>query len=62
MVFAKAAAKDIAKHAREIKEVEADLESYGQEEQLAKENRRLVLDEIKRKDREFYDQWCNDED
>ena len=62
LVFAKAAAKDIAKHAREIKEVEADLESYGQEEQLAKENRRLVLDEIKRKDREFYDQWCNDED
>ena len=62
LVFAKAAAKDIAKHSREIKEIEADLEAYGQEEQLAKENRRLVLDEIKRKDREFYDQWCNDED
>ena len=62
LVFAKAAAKDIAKHAREIKEIEADLEAYGQEEQLAEENRRLVLDEIKRKDREFYDQWCNDED
>lgn len=63
LVFAKAAAKDIKEHPAERKEpISVDLEFYHKkEEQLAAENRRLVLDEIKRKDRMFYDQWCNDE-
>ncbi len=37
------------------------LSQYKNEEQREKENEQLVLDEIKRKDRSFYDQWCNDE-
>jgi L-aspartate oxidase len=60
LVFAKAAANDIRKNPGTLKEVSVDLELYKNEKQLMKENERLVLDEIKRKDRGFYDQWCND--
>ena len=62
LVFAKAAAKDITVHHGELEEVPVDLEPYQNGEQLLEENKRLVLEEIKRKDRDFYDQWCNDED
>lgn len=62
LVFAKAAAKDIAAHHGELEEVSVDLEPYQNGKQLLEENKRLVLEEIKRKDRDFYDQWCNDED
>lgn len=63
LVFAKAAAKDIKEHpVLQDEPVPVDLEYYyGKIEKLADENRKLVLDEIKRKDRSFYDQWCNDE-
>lgn len=63
LVFAKAAAKDIKEHpVLQDEPVSVDLEYYhGKIEKLADENRKLVLDEIKRKDRSFYDQWCNDE-
>ena len=61
LVFAKAAAKDIQKNPAHMDmDIYVDYEKYSQEEQLMKENQRLVLDEIKRKDRSFYDQWCND--
>ena len=61
LVFAKAAAKDITEHPSKAETVEVDLSQYKNEEQREKENEQLVLDEIKRKDRSFYDQWCNDE-
>lgn len=61
LVFAKAAAKDIAAHHGELKEVAVDLEPYQNGDQLLEDNKRLVLEELKRKDRDFYDQWCNDE-
>ena len=61
LVFAKAAAKDITEHTSKAETVEVDLSKYQNEEQREKENEQLVLDEIKRKDRSFYDQWCNDE-
>ncbi len=62
LVFAKAAAKDIPKNPMDAdEEIPVDLTRY-QEEQLSKENQQLVLDEIKRKDRSFYDQWCNNDD
>ena len=61
LVFAKAAAKDITEHPSKAETVEVDLSKYQNEEQREKENEQLVLDEIKRKDRSFYDQWCNDE-
>ena len=62
LVFAKAAAKDIAAHHGELKEVTVDLKPYQNGDQLLEDNKRLVLEELKRKDRDFYDQWCNDED
>lgn len=63
LVFAKAAAKDILKNPAVIDtEVPVDLTEYQNEEQRMEENQRLVLDEIKRKDRSFYDQWCNNDD
>lgn len=31
-------------------------------EQWFKLNKRTILDEIKRKDKEFYDKWCDNED
>ena len=61
LVFAKAAAKDITEHPSKAETVEVDLSKYQNKEQREKENEQLVLDEIKRKDRSFYDQWCNDE-
>ena len=57
LVFAKAAAKDITEHPSKAETVEVDLSKYQNEEQREKENEQLV----KRKDRSFYDQWCNDE-
>ena len=48
-------------HPSKAETVEVDLSKYQNEEQREKENEQLVLDEIKRKDRSFYDQWCNDE-
>ena len=36
-------------------------ESSFDKEAWKKENRRLIMQEIKRKDEAFYDQWCNDE-
>lgn len=59
LVFAKAAAKDIVRNPGTIEEISVDLEPYKKEEHLLEENQKLVLDEIKRKDRDFYDQWCN---
>ena len=38
-----------------------DLTAYADQEGLEQQYRRLILEEIKRKDRNFYDQWCNDE-
>ena len=61
LVFVTAAAKDITEHPSKAETVEVDLSKYQNEEQREKENEQLVLDEIKRKDRSFYDQWCNDE-
>ena len=62
LVFAKAAAEDISKNTADTNiEISIDLEKYQKEEQLMKENQQLVLDEIKRKDRSFYDQWCNND-
>lgn len=60
LVFAKAAAKDIAGNTGVSEEVLVDFEHYKNAENLLAENQKLVLDEIRRKDREFYDQWCND--
>lgn len=35
------------------------LERYGDEDAWDKENKKLIMDEIKRRDRDFYDKWCD---
>ena len=34
-----------------------DLDGYDKEK-LKKENKEIIMNEIKRKDGEFYDKWC----
>lgn len=41
--------------------MEAEKKEYPLERQRKEENRKLVLEEIKRKDGVFYAKWCNDE-
>ncbi|MCH5321131.1 MAG: L-aspartate oxidase [Eubacterium sp.] len=63
LVFAKRAAILIAEDNSE-KPVDLptlDLKSYPPKAVREKEFKKLIMDEIKGKDREFYDKWCNDE-
>lgn len=43
----------------EAKDVEVDLAAYSDLDEWDKENKKIVMDEIKRRDGEFYDKWCN---
>ncbi|MGN0466024.1 MAG: L-aspartate oxidase [Lachnospiraceae bacterium] len=68
LVFAKRAAKSIKEEGLNVDDavLEAakeycNLEDYKDDEKRVKEYRRLVLEEIKRKDGAFYDKWCNNE-
>lgn len=63
LVFAKRAAQLIAcdKSERKTDLPEIDLKSYPTKQEIAKEFKKLVMNEIKGKDKEFYDKWCNDE-
>lgn len=63
LVFAKRAAMLIEEDNSE-KPVDLpalDLKSYPPKAVREKEFKKLIMDEIKGKDREFYDKWCNDE-
>lgn len=63
LVFAKRAAKLIAQDSSEkpIEMPDIHLEDYAEKEIREKEFKKLIMDEIKGKDREFYDKWCNNE-
>jgi L-aspartate oxidase len=64
LVFAKRAADKIAGEADIEKPLdlpEIDLKSYPEKSVREKEFRKLIMDEIKGKDKEFYDKWCNNE-
>ena len=63
LVFSQAAAKVITQDVPSVpwEPVEADLKAYHPEE-LPEKYKRVILDEIKRRDGKFYEQWCNDED
>ncbi len=63
LVFAKRAADYIAKDKTEKDgEIPAvDLKAYPPKEEIQKEFRALIMQEIKRKDEDFYAKWCNDE-
>ena len=63
LVFAKRAAILIAQDNTE-KPVDLpglDLKSYPVKAVREKEFKKLIMDEIRGKDREFYDKWCNHE-
>ena len=64
LVFAERAAYEIKENISNvnIEIIPVDLNAYGTDEEISKENKRIVLEEIKRKDENFYDKWCNDED
>lgn len=64
LVFAKRAAKLIADDSDEkkISLPDIELKSYPAKAQREHEFKKLIMDEIKGKDKEFYDKWCNNED
>lgn len=63
LVFAKRAAQHIQTYIDQIEISTPDVEiSQKPYEEIEKEYRNLVLEEIKRKDRDFYDKWCKHED
>ena len=63
LVFSKRAA-DLIASSKEEKEgdiPDVDPYSYPEKAQREKNFKKLIMNEIKRKDRAFYDKWCNDE-
>lgn len=66
LIFAKRAADEIVEDIADDEESEPELvavnmEKYTSIEAWKAENRKLIMDEIKRKDEEFYVKWCNNE-
>ncbi|MDD6727868.1 MAG: L-aspartate oxidase [Eubacteriales bacterium] len=63
LVFAKRAADLIAKDTDEknVDLPELNLSDYPDKETRQAEFRKLILDDIKEKDKDFYDKWCNTE-
>ena len=64
LVFAKRAAQVIENDTKDKPSdiPEIDLEAYPSVPELQKKFRKLIMEEIKGKDPEFYDKWCNNED
>lgn len=64
LVFAKRAAILIANDTedKEIDLPELDLKDYPPKDVREKEFKQLIMNEIRGKDEEFYDKWCNNED
>lgn len=63
LVFAKRAADYIAND-RSVKSKtfpDVDLEAYPKKAVIQQEFKKLIMDEIKRKDEEFYAKWCDNE-
>lgn len=61
LVFAKRAAAKIARTAPFIsyEKTKADLRQYRDLKAWQDANKKLIMNEIKRRDKKFYDQWCN---
>ena len=64
LVFAKRAADEISQNIAnvQIESIEVDMSKYNDLNKLKEENKKIILEEIKRKDEDFYDKWCNNED
>ena len=62
LVFASRASKDIMEQVDAmIQEVAVDLSKYPDKEQRKQDNKKIILDAIKKEDKEFYDKWCKHE-
>lgn len=61
LVFAERAAKHITQDEGTLAEVPVDVLQYPSREEIQKEYSALVLEEIKRRDGDFYAKWCNPE-
>lgn len=63
LVFSKRAAELIAldKSEKDMNIPEIDLNSYPDKATIQKEFKELIMAEIKEKDKDFYDKWCNNE-
>lgn len=64
LVFSKRSADIIAADTsqKDIYEPNTDWDSLPTKTEREKEFKEIIMNEIKRKDRAFYDKWCNDED
>lgn len=64
LVFAKRAADEINQNIAsvQVEEIQVDMSKYNDLNKLKEENKNIILEEIKRKDEDFYDKWCNNED
>ncbi len=64
LVFSKRAADMIAESKSEKSDniPAIDLDKYPEKSVREQSFKKLIMDEIKRKDKAFYDKWCNDED
>ncbi len=64
LVFAKRAADTIANDKSvKLQDIpDVNLEKYTSKDEIQKEFKHIIMDDIKRKDPEFYAKWCNDED
>ena len=63
LVFAKRAVQKILKEidSVSISETEVDVSTYQDDKALQEHYKALIMEEIKRKDEDFYVKWCNDE-
>ena len=60
LVFAKRAVKDFEKYIDDIRisDFQPDTQCYNDDSKIDEEYRKSILNEIKRRDVEFYDKWC----
>lgn len=63
LVFSKRAADLISqdKSQKNSFDLDIDFSSYPPKSELQKEFKNIIMEDIKRKDKEFYDKWCNNE-
>lgn len=64
LVFSKRAADLIAcdDDKKEAYEPDIDFSAYPEKKERERKFKELIMNEIERKDKAFYDKWCNDED
>ena len=57
LVFAKRAADEISQNIAsvQVEEIQVDMSKYNDLNKLKEENKNIILEEIKRKDEDFYD-------